>query len=94
VVTEHCAHQWRCAACGTQTRAAFPKDISAPVQYGGRVTAAALYLLHFQLLPEHRVAEAMEDMFGLHLASAAIADMSRRCGRRSGAESPKAGRRV
>jgi len=87
VVTEHRAHQCRCAGCGTQTKAAFPKDVSAPVQYGGRITAAALYLLHFQLLPEHGLAEAMEDMFGLHLASAAIAAMSRRCGRRSGAES-------
>jgi len=32
IVTEHRAHSCRCAACGTQTRAAFPEGVAAPVQ--------------------------------------------------------------
>ena len=79
VVTEHRAHHCQCAACGTQTRAAFPEGVNAPVQYGPRVSAIVLYLLHFQLLPEQRLAEAMADLFGIHLASATIAAMSRTC---------------
>ncbi len=79
VVTEHRAHQCRCAGCGTQTRAAFPEDVRAPVQYGPRVAGTVLYLLHFQLLPEQRLAEAMEDLFGIHLSTATIAAMSRTC---------------
>ncbi|MGD0108377.1 MAG: hypothetical protein ABSC06_30715, partial [Rhodopila sp.] len=43
-----------CAACGTQTRAAFPEGVSAPVQYGTRIAAFVLYLLHYQLLPESK----------------------------------------
>ncbi len=82
VVTEHRAHQCRCAGCGTQTRAAFPEEVRAPVQYGPRVTAMVLYLLHFQLLPEQRLAEAMADLFGIHLATATIAAMSRACSAR------------
>jgi len=82
VVTEHRAHQCRCAGCGTQTRAAFPAEVRAPVQYGPRVTAMVLYLLHFQLLPEQRLAEAMADLFGIHLATATIAAMSRACSAR------------
>ena len=78
-VTEHRAHQCRCAACGTQTRATFPEGVNAPVQYGARVTATVLYLLHFQLLPEQRLAEAMADLFGVPLAGATIAAMSRAC---------------
>jgi transposase len=82
VVTEHRAHQCRCTGCGKQTRAAFPEEVRAPVQYGARVTAMVLYLLHFQLLPEQRLAEAMADLFGVHLATATIAAMSRACSAR------------
>jgi len=80
-VTEHRAHQCRCA-CGTQTRAAFPEDVRAPVQYGPRVCGTVLYLLHFQFLPEQRLAEAMADLFGIHLSTATIAAMSRACSAR------------
>src|SRR3954451_18141186 len=52
IVTEHRAHGCRCAACGVQTRAAFPDGVTAPVQYGPRIAAFVLYLLHYQLLPE------------------------------------------
>jgi transposase len=55
IVTEHRAHGCRCAACGTQTRAAFPQGVAAPVQYGKRINAMVLYLLHYQLLPEKRL---------------------------------------
>ena len=57
IVTEHRAHGCRCAACGTQTRAAFPQGVAAPVQYGKRINAMVLYLLHYQLLPEKRLSE-------------------------------------
>ncbi len=50
IVTEHRAHGCRCAACGTRTRAAFPEGVTAPVQYGKRIGAFVLYLLHYQLL--------------------------------------------
>jgi transposase len=82
VVTEHRAHQCRCATCGTQTRAAFPDNVTAPVQYGARIAAIVVYLLHFQLLPEQRLAELMADLFGVHLATATIASMSRNCAAR------------
>ena len=82
VVTEHRAHTCRCAACGRQTRAAFPDEVTAPVQYGTRVAAFVLYLLHYQLLPEKRLAEAMADLFGVALVTATIARISRDAARR------------
>src|SRR3954468_2211225 len=51
IVTEHRAHGCRCTACGTKTRAAFPDGVTALVQYGQRIAAFVLYLLHYQLLP-------------------------------------------
>jgi len=77
VVTEHRAHHCQCAACGVRTRAAFPAGVNAPVQYGQRITAFVLYLLHYQLLPEDRLAELMRDLFGVKLVAATIARMSR-----------------
>jgi len=56
VVTEHRVHDCRGSACGMQTRAAFPDWVTAPVQYGKRMGAFVLYLLHYQLLPEQRLA--------------------------------------
>ena len=65
VVTEHRAHDCRCAACGAQTRAPFPDGVDAPVQYGPRIGAFVLYLLHYQLLPEKRLVELMADLLVL-----------------------------
>ena len=82
IVTEHRAHGCCCAACGTQTRAAFPAGVGAPVQYGKRIGAVMLYLLHYQLLPEKRLAELMAHLFGVHLVTATIARISQDCAQR------------
>ena len=82
VVTEHRAHDCRCADCGAQTRAPFPEGVNAPVQYGPRIGAFVLYLLHYQLLPEKRLVELMADLLGVTLAAATIARISRDFARR------------
>jgi transposase len=82
VVTEHRAHDCRCAACGAETRAPFPDGVNAPVQYGARITAFVIYLLHYQLLPEDRLVGLMADLFGVRLAAATMARMSRTCAER------------
>jgi transposase len=82
IVTEHRAHGCRCTACGAQTRAAFPDGVSAPVQYGPRISAIVLYLLHYQLLPEKRLAILMADLFGVTLVAATITRISRDCATR------------
>ncbi len=82
IVTEHRAHGCRCAACGTNTRAAFPAGVTAPVQYGARIAAFVVYLLHYQLLPEKRLAALMADLFGVNLVTATIARISQDCAER------------
>jgi transposase len=79
VVTEHRAHGCLCSACGIQTRAAFPAGVTAPVQYGERISAFVLYLLHYQLLPEKRLARLMAELFGVHLVTATIVRISHDC---------------
>ena len=82
VVTEHRAHDCQCDVCGTTTRALFPDGVNARVQYGARITAFVIYLLHYQLLPENRLAALMADLFGVKVATATIARMSRTCAER------------
>jgi transposase len=79
VVTEHRGHVCSCARCGTPTQAAFPEGVTAPVQYGPRISAFVVYLLQGQFLPEDRLAEVMRDLFGVSLVPATIARMSRSC---------------
>ncbi len=52
------------------------------MQYGARIAAFVVYLLHYQLLPEDRLVELMADLFGVKLAAATIARMSRICAER------------
>lgn len=82
IVTEHRAHSCCCAACGATTRAAFPEGVNAPVQYGARIAAFVIYLLHYQLLPEARLVELMADLFGVKLSAATLASMSGACAKR------------
>ena len=63
-VTEHQAQIYTCVCCRGVTRAAFPVGVSAHVQYGPRIRAAAVYLNAQHLVPEDRVGEIMHDLFG------------------------------
>jgi len=62
-VTEHRAAVYRCPHCSGVTKAAFPDAVTARVQYGPRLRAAAVYLNVQQLIPEDRVCEAVADLF-------------------------------
>lgn len=77
-VTEHRAHSCGCLACGTETHAAFPAEVTAATQYGATVEALVVYLQAWQLIPEDRLAELMKDVFGVEVATSTIAAMGQR----------------
>lgn len=77
-VTEHRAHSCGCPACGTETHAAFPAEVTAATHYGATVEALVVYLQAWQLIPEDRLAELMTDVFGVDLATSTIAAMGQR----------------
>ncbi|MEI6358504.1 MAG: IS66 family transposase [Verrucomicrobiota bacterium] len=74
-VTEHCAEVKICS-CGAQTTAAFPENITAPVQYGPRVKALAVYFSNQQLIPEDRLQQTFEDLFSLPISTATLAKIN------------------
>ena len=82
VVVEHRAHVCQCERCGAKTRASFPDGVHAPVQYGARISAFVIYLMHQQLLPQKRLVAVMIDLFGVRIAAATLEGMSRACAMR------------
>jgi len=52
-------------ACGRVQRSHFPEGVTATVQYGPSVSALAVYLTQYQLLPYQRTAELFDELVGL-----------------------------
>lgn len=71
-VTEHQAQVKECPCCAKQTRADFPEDVKAPVQYGANVLAHAAYLNSYHLIPLARVREWFMDCVGQAVSEATI----------------------
>jgi transposase len=76
-VIEHQLIARRCT-CGTTTCGAAPEGVSAPVQYGPRITAIVLYLYVGQFLSKKRTAQALAELFGTPVSDATVAAMTAR----------------
>ena len=63
-VSEHQAEVKVCGGCGGRSRALFPDGVNAPVQYGPKVLAHAVYLNSYHLIPSARVREWFADCVG------------------------------
>ena len=83
-VTEHRIVSRRCP-CGAVTTGDAPAGVSAPVQYGPRVTAACCYLWHGQFLSRDRTCQAVSELFGVPVSPGTVAGMVRRVAARLGA---------
>ena len=83
IVTEHRAHACRCAACGTQTRAAFPEGMTAPVQYGTRIGSVRAVSAALPVAPRKAPGRADGRFCSeVKLVTATIARISRDCAQR------------
>jgi transposase len=76
-VTEHQLIARRCP-CGTTTRGTVPRGVTAPVQYGPRITAIILYLYVGQFLSQKRTAQALAELFGTPVSEGTVASMTKR----------------
>ena len=86
-VTEHQLIARRCG-CGTITCGTAPDGVSAPVQYGPRISAIILYLYVGQFLSKKRTAQALAELFGTPVSEGTVASMTKRASAGSGVPRP------
>jgi transposase len=77
-VIEHQVVTCRCA-CGRTAKAAAPEGVNSPVQYGPRLAATGVYLMHGQFLSKDRTATALGELFDAPVAPGTVASWVRRC---------------
>ena len=70
-VTEHQVLQAQCQ-CGKLHRGVFPDEVVAPVQYGPRVLATAVYLTNQHMMPLQRTTELFDDLFALPISESTV----------------------
>jgi transposase len=78
-VSEHRIVSRRCR-CGRVTAGQVPDGVDAPVQYGPRAQAAAVYLQQALFGAQARTAQAMADLFGVPMSAGAVAAAHARAG--------------
>ncbi len=77
-VYEHQVEEKSCPSCQRFTQASFPQGVTAPVQYGERIGAIAVYLLQQHLLPLARACEILSDLLGCSMSQATISALIER----------------
>jgi transposase len=78
LVQEHRAQHKQCPRCQQMTLASFPPEVRAPIQYGPRIGAVAVYLSQQQLLPLERTAEVLSDLLGVQMSEATVGELIQR----------------
>lgn len=76
-VTEHRVEVKQCPECQRKVQGSFPQSVKAPVQYGVRLKAISAYLYHQHFIPENRLSEIVEDLFGCPMSEGTIANHSK-----------------
>ena len=78
IVQEHRAEHKQCPRCQHLTLASFPPAVTAPIQYGPRIGAVAVYLTHQQLVPLERTCEVLSDVLGVQMSEATVGELIQR----------------
>lgn len=79
IVQEHRGEWKRCPSCLRLSCAPFPRGVQAPLQYGARIGAIAVYLVEQQLLPWGRACEVLTDLLGSPMSEGTLCRLIEQC---------------
>ena len=79
LVTEHQFEIKSCPRCKKRVTTQDNGRVKAPVQYGPNMKAIVAYLNIHNLIPENRVAQIMDDLFGMPISVATVENFSKTC---------------
>jgi len=72
LVREHQVEEVSCPACQQVNRGSFPVGVEAPVQYGPKMRALAVYLHEYQLVPLGWVSELLADLCACEVSEGTV----------------------
>ena len=75
-ITEHISQSKECPNCLHLNKGKFPNDVVAPVQYGSRIQAVAMYMMHYQFIPEDRLATSFKDLYGININTSTLCNIN------------------
>ncbi|NIR47026.1 MAG: IS66 family transposase [Aliifodinibius sp.] len=75
-VTEYQAQVKHCSGCDKRVSSPFPSGVIGPVQYGPVIRSWALYYQHQHFIPEDRVQQLFDDLYGVKLATSTLVGYS------------------
>lgn len=76
-VTEYQSATKICSKCNAKNKASFSDDVTARIQYGNRIKAAAAYLNTEQLIPYERLSETFKDLFDVSLSPGTLVNFTK-----------------
>jgi transposase len=71
-ITEYRSMKIQCCCCGELTCGAFPSDITQQAQYGPRIKAMMSYLSCYQMIPQQRLSEMLENLYGMRVSQGTL----------------------
>ncbi len=80
LITEHQCHESECDACGTVTRATFPKSVTRSM-FGPNLMALVVLLTGVYRMSKRNVASLLSDVFGMAVSLGSISNIEKRVSR-------------
>ena len=78
-VTEYEAFTYKHPETGEVIQASFPEGVKAPTQYGQDLKSLLVYLYDWHFIPNDRLAQLVEDLFGHRISPATIEAARKAC---------------
>ena len=75
-ITEHIVQSKECPNCLHINKGKFPDEVIAPVQYGAKIQAVAMYMMHYQFIPEERLATSFKDLYGININTSTLCNIN------------------